>query len=73
MTWWRAPFISSTLASAIDTTIFFAAAFAGSGLPWITWGLGDFGVKVGMAIIMLIPFKVFLALFATSVNQNTVR
>ena len=73
MTWWRAPLISSTLASAIDTTIFFAAAFAGSGLPWITWGLGDFGVKVGMAIIMLIPFKVFLALFATSVNQNTVR
>ncbi len=55
-TWWRAPFASSFIASAVDTALFFALAFAGTGLPWVTWGLGDYGVKVLMAVIMLIPF-----------------
>ena len=54
--WWRAPFASSFIASAVDTALFFALAFAGTGLPWVTWGLGDYGVKVLMAVIMLIPF-----------------
>jgi len=62
MSWWRAPLISSVSASAMDTAIFFSAAFAVTGLPWITWGLGDFGVKVGMALVMLVPFRVFMPL-----------
>ena len=45
--WWRAPLVSSLSASAIDTAIFFSAAFALTGLPWVTWALGDFGIKVG--------------------------
>ncbi len=70
MTWWRAPLISSILASATDTAIFFIAAFAGSGLPWISWALGDFGVKIGMALIMLIPYRFCLGIFIERLNQK---
>ena len=59
-TWWHAPLVSSTLASAIDTALFFALAFAGTGLPWITWALGDYGVKLVFAGLMLIPFRALM-------------
>ena len=36
--WWRAPLVSSLSASALDTAIFFSAAFALTGLPWVTMG-----------------------------------
>ena len=54
--WWRAPFVSSLLASAADTVLFFGLAFAATGLPWVTWAIGDFAVKVAMALVMLIPY-----------------
>ena len=54
--WWRAPFVSSLLASAADTALFFGLAFAATGLPWVTWAVGDFAVKVAMALVMLIPY-----------------
>ena len=59
--WWRAPLVSSSTASALDTAVFFSLAFAGTGLPWITWGLGDYVVKLGMAMLLLLPFRVLLA------------
>lgn len=58
--WWRAPLISSTLASILDTVLFFSLAFAGTGLPWVTWAIGDYGVKVAAAIVLLIPFRMAL-------------
>jgi uncharacterized PurR-regulated membrane protein YhhQ (DUF165 family) len=58
--WWQAPLASSTLASAWDTAAFFSLAFAGTGLPWITWALGDFGVKLAMALALLIPFRALM-------------
>ena len=58
--WWRAPLVSSTLGSIVDTAMFFSIAFAGTGLPWITWGLGDFGVKMAMAGLMLLPFRLLM-------------
>ena len=58
--WWRAPLVSSLSASAIDTAIFFSAAFALTGLPWVTWALGDFGIKVAMAAVLLIPFRLLM-------------
>ncbi len=54
--WWRAPLVSSSIGSAIDTMIFFSIAFAGSGLPWTTWALGDFSVKMTVAILSLLPY-----------------
>jgi len=58
--WWRAPLVSSLTASAVDTVLFFSIAFAGTGLPWITWGLGDFGIKVIIALVLLIPFRALM-------------
>lgn len=58
--WWRAPLVSSLSASALDTAIFFSAAFAFTGLPWMTWALGDYGVKVAMAGLLLIPFRLLM-------------
>jgi uncharacterized PurR-regulated membrane protein YhhQ (DUF165 family) len=58
--WWQAPLISSVLASTLDTALFFSLAFAGLGLPWVTWALGDLGVKIAVAGAMLIPFRVLM-------------
>lgn len=59
--WWKAPLVSSLLASALDTAIFFSAAFAYTGLPWVTWAIGDYGAKLAMAAILLLPFRIFIA------------
>ncbi len=64
--WWRAPLISSTLASALDTTLFFSLAFAGTGLPWITWAIGDYGVKMAVALALLIPFRLMLPVLTST-------
>jgi queuosine precursor transporter len=58
--WWQAPLVSSFIASALDTILFFALAFAGTGLPWTTWALGDYGVKLTLALVMLIPFRALM-------------
>jgi uncharacterized PurR-regulated membrane protein YhhQ (DUF165 family) len=55
--WWRAPFIAGAIASAVDTGIFFSVAFAGTEVPWTTLALGDFVVKLCMALFMLAPFR----------------
>ena len=55
--WWKAPLISSTIASTVDTGLFFSIAFAGTGLPWLTWGVGDFIAKMCVALAMLVPFR----------------
>ena len=58
--WWTAPLLSSGVASVIDTGLFFSIAFAGLGLPWITWAVGDFAAKLCVAIAMLLPFRVLM-------------
>jgi len=55
--WWKAPLISSIVASSLDTLIFFSLAFAGTGLPWETWALGDYGIKLFMVIALILPFR----------------
>ena len=58
--WWQAPLASSALGSTLDTALFFSLAFAGSGLPWVPWALGDLAVKAGFALLLLIPFRLLL-------------
>jgi hypothetical protein len=58
--WWRAPFAASALGSVADTATFFGIAFIGTGLPWITWGLGDLAVKLGFALFCLAPYRVLM-------------
>ena len=62
--WWLPPLLSSVLGSTLDTALFFALAFAGTGLPWITWAIGDLGVKLAIALLMLVPFRLLLAVSA---------
>lgn len=59
--WWLPPLVSSTLGSVLDTALFFSLAFAGTGLPWVTWGLGDLGVKLAVALALLLPFRAVVA------------
>ena len=58
--WWQAPLISSAIASIWDTAVFFSLAFAGTGLPWITWAIGDLGAKAAMALLLLLPFRALM-------------
>ena len=60
--WWKPPLVSTLSASVLDTAIFFTLAFAGTEMPWVTLALGDFGVKLAIALFALVPFRVALAL-----------
>ena len=85
--WWRAPLVSSTVASAVDTVLFFGLAFAASfaflgpnepwaletvpllgvdGLPeaalWVSLAVGDFGVKLAIAVAALVPFRMAIGM-----------
>ena len=59
--WFVAPFISSLIGSVIDTFLFFSIAFYGTGINWITLSFGDLFVKIFVAMIMLIPFRLLLS------------
>ena len=61
--WFIAPLTSSIVGSSIDTFLFFSISFYGTGVPWISLSLGDLGVKLFVALIMLIPFRILLKTF----------
>ncbi|MCP8938960.1 queuosine precursor transporter [Alsobacter sp. SYSU M60028] len=71
--WWHAPLAGSLVGSALDTALFFSIAFAGipamSGLVnfagfqvplWTSLAMADFGVKVTIALLALIPYGALL-------------
>ena len=59
--WFVAPLSSSLLGSTIDTFLFFSIAFYGTGINWITLSFGDLCVKIFVALIMLIPFRISIS------------
>ena len=61
--WFVAPLTSSIIGSTIDTFLFFSISFYGTGVPWVTLSLGDLIVKVMVALIMLIPFRLLSKTF----------
>ena len=61
--WFVAPLTSSMIGSTIDTFLFFSISFYGTGVPWVTLSLGDLIVKVIVALMMLIPFRLLLKTF----------
>ena len=61
--WFVAPLTSSMIGSTIDTFLFFSISFYGTGVPWVTLSLGDLIVKIIVALIMLIPFRLLLKTF----------
>ena len=58
--WFVAPLTSSFIGSTVDTFLFFSISFYATGIPWFTLSLGDLAVKIFVALIMLIPFKLLL-------------
>jgi queuosine precursor transporter len=58
--WFVAPLTSSLIGSTIDTFLFFSISFYATGIPWVTLSLGDLAVKVLVALLMLIPFRLLL-------------
>ena len=61
--WFIAPITSSFIGSTVDTFLFFSISFYATGIPWITLSLGDLAVKILVALIMLIPFRLLLTTF----------
>jgi hypothetical protein len=61
--WFVAPLTSSFIGSTVDTFLFFSISFYGTAIPWITLSLGDLAVKIFVALLMLIPFRMLLGSF----------
>ena len=64
--WFVAPLTSSFIGSTVDTFLFFSISFYATGIPWFTLSLGDLAVKIFVALIMLIPFRLLIGTFKTA-------
>jgi uncharacterized PurR-regulated membrane protein YhhQ (DUF165 family) len=51
---------SSVFGSIIDTFLFFSISFLGTNIPWVSLAFGDLFVKLLMALLMLIPFRLLI-------------
>jgi len=58
--WFVAPLTSSLIGSTVDTFLFFSIAFYATGVPWVTLSIGDLAVKIFIALVMLIPFRILI-------------
>ena len=61
--WFVAPLTSSMIGSTIDTFLFFSISFYGTTIPWTMLALGALAVKILVALMMLIPFRLLLKTF----------
>ncbi|RZL64810.1 MAG: VUT family protein [Variovorax sp.] len=59
-TWWRAPLVATVAAAVLDSLVFWGIAFGGTDGPWLTWALGDLGVKLAVGLLMLLPFRLLM-------------
>ena len=58
--WFVAPLVSSVLGSIVDTFLFFSIAFYATDIPWVSLAFGDLVVKLLIALVMLIPFRILI-------------
>lgn len=66
-TWWRAPLVvARVIAAVLDSIVFWGIAFAGTGGPWLSWAVGDLGVKLAVGVLMLLPFRLMIGRAAVS-------
>ena len=59
--WFAAPLVSSLIGSSIDTFLFFSISFYGTDINWVSLSFGDLFVKLFVALLMLIPFRLLLS------------
>jgi len=64
-TWWKAPLFGSMAASVVDTAIFFGLAFGGTDFNWLHLAVGDLGVKLLMAVVLLPPYRALITALYT--------
>ena len=62
--WWKAPLFGSAAASVVDTALFFSIAFGGTEISWLHLAVGDLGIKLGMAFVLLPPYRILVARLA---------
>jgi uncharacterized integral membrane protein (TIGR00697 family) len=60
--WFVAPLTSSFIGSTVDTFLFFSISFYATGIPWVSLSFGDLAVKIFVALLMLIPFRLLLGI-----------
>ena len=58
--WYTAPLVSSLIGSTVDTFLFFSIAFYGTSTNWVTLSIGDLLIKIIVALIMLVPFRLLM-------------
>ena len=58
--WYVAPLTSSITGSITDTFLFFSIAFYATGISWVTLAFGDLAVKLFIALLMLVPFRLLI-------------
>ena len=58
--WFVAPLASSVIGSIVDTFLFFSIAFYATDIPWVSLAFGDLVVKLLIAFVMLIPFRMLI-------------
>ena len=58
--WVVAPLASSLIGSTVDTFLFFSISFYNTGIPWLSLAFGDLIVKLLIAFMMLIPFRLLI-------------
>ena len=68
--WFIAPLASSLIGSAIDTSLFFSISFYNTTVPWVSLAFGDFAVKLLIALMMLIPFRLLLKFIVESSDKK---
>ena len=61
--WIVPPLTSSIIGSITDTFLFFSIAFYATGISWFTLSIGDLTVKLLVALLMLVPFRMLLKTF----------
>ena len=66
--WFVAPLTSSFIGSVVDTFLFFSISFYGTGIAWVTLSVGDLAVKIFVALLMLIPFRLLLGTFLSLIH-----
>ena len=69
--WYVAPLTSSLLGSIIDTFLFFSIAFYNTDVPWLSLALGDLAVKLIVASLMLIPFRLLISKISDFTDLKT--
>lgn len=56
--WWRAPLYGGLAAALTYAFIYFPALYFGSGVPWLSWMIGDIAIKTVCAVAFLAVYGV---------------